>query len=188
MKRKFNVMAISALLSGSILFSSCIGSFSLFNKLLSWNNTVGDEFINELVFIAFCIVPVYPIAWFADALIFNSIEFWTGENPVIEGSTTKASNAKGDFTITVEKEGYRIEKEGSDEVVEFHYNQENKIWSLYAGGESTPLFQFTGEKEVIMFLPNGQSIPATLDRAGVLAFKQTLSHLYFAAQYNIHNS
>jgi len=182
MKRRFNVIAISALLSGSILFSSCIGSFSLFNKLLSWNDMVGDKFINEMVFLAFCIIPVYPIAWMADALIFNSIEFWTGENPVIEGSVKKVSNENDNFIITAEKDGYRVEKEGADEIVKFRYNQENKVWSLEAGDETIPLFQFSGEKEVVMFLPDGKSMPVTLDRSGVLTFKQALGHIYYAIQ------
>ncbi len=181
MKKRFSVMAMSALLSGTILFSSCIGSFSLFNKLLSWNNTVGDKFINELVFIAFCIVPVYEIAWLADVVVLNSIEFWTGNNPVAEGTVKKVSDDNGTFTITAEKDGYRVEKEGTDEVVDFRYNQENKTWSLETNGETIPLFQFTGEKEVVMFLPDGKSMPVTLDQAGVLAFKQAATHIYFAA-------
>jgi len=181
MKRKFNVMVISALLSSSIFFSSCIGSFTLCNKLLSWNHTVGDQFINEMVFVGFCIIQVYSVAWLADALIFNAIEFWTGENPVVEGTIKKVSNENGHFTITAEQEGYRVEKEGSDEVVNFRYNQENKVWSLEANEETIPLFQFTGEKEVVMFLPEGKAIPATLDNAGVLAFKQALNHIYYAA-------
>ena len=175
---------VSTLLSGSILFSSCIGSFTLCNKLLSWNHTVGDKFINEMVFFAFCVIQVYTVAAFADAFIFNSIEFWTGENPIVDESITKVSNENGNFTITVKQEGYRVEKEGTTEVVEFRYNKENSVWSLEADGESTPLFQFTGKKEAIMFLPDGRSMPVTLDQAGVFAFKQTLNHTYFCSTTN----
>lgn len=31
------------LLAGAMLTTSCIGSFGLFNKLLSWNNRVGGK-------------------------------------------------------------------------------------------------------------------------------------------------
>ena len=67
---------VAVVLSGSLLFSSCVGSFSLFNRLSSWNQSVGNKFVNELVFLAFNIVPVYGVAYLADALVINSIEFW----------------------------------------------------------------------------------------------------------------
>ena len=70
---------VAVVLSGSLLFSSCVGSFSLFNRLSSWNQSVGNKFVNELVFLAFNIVPVYGVAYLADALVINSIEFWSIE-------------------------------------------------------------------------------------------------------------
>ena len=48
---------VAVVLSGSLLFSSCVGSFGLFNRLSSWNQSVGNKFVNELVFLAFNIVP-----------------------------------------------------------------------------------------------------------------------------------
>jgi hypothetical protein len=41
-----------------------------------------NRFGRELIFLLFYIVMVYPIAGFLDLLIVNSIEFWSGENPV----------------------------------------------------------------------------------------------------------
>ena len=69
-----------------MLFSSCIGSFSLTNKLLAWNKTVGNKFVNELVFFAFWVLPVYEVSALADVLVLNSIEFWSGGNPVAKGT------------------------------------------------------------------------------------------------------
>ena len=65
---------VAVVLSGSLLFSSCVGSFGLFNRLSSWNQSVGNKFVNELVFLAFNIVPVYGVAYLADALVINSID------------------------------------------------------------------------------------------------------------------
>ena len=62
---------VAVVLSGSLLFSSCVGSFGLFNRLSSWNQGVGNKFVNELVFLAFNIVPVYGVAYLADALVIN---------------------------------------------------------------------------------------------------------------------
>ena len=75
-KRIFSVCAI--LVAGSLMFSSCIGSFGLSNKVLTWNQQVGSKFVNELVFIGFWILPVYEISLLADLLVINSIEFWSG--------------------------------------------------------------------------------------------------------------
>ena len=80
--KKGKLTLVAAILSGSLLFSSCVGSFGLFNRLSSWNQGVGTKFVNELVFLAFNIVPVYGVAYLADALVINSIEFWSGSNPM----------------------------------------------------------------------------------------------------------
>ena len=62
MKRRFLPVAIVLALTGSLMTSSCIGSFALTNKLLSWNKQVGNKFVNELVFFAFWIIPVYEVS------------------------------------------------------------------------------------------------------------------------------
>ena len=54
--KKGKLTLVAAILSGSLLFSSCVGSFGLFNRLSSWNQGVGTKFVNELVFLAFNIV------------------------------------------------------------------------------------------------------------------------------------
>ncbi len=76
-------ICISVALASTVLFSSCIGSFSAFNKLKDWNlGVTSSKFGNELIFIALWVVPVYQIASLGDLLIFNSIEFWGGTNPI----------------------------------------------------------------------------------------------------------
>ena len=58
--KKFNLkLAATVMVCGAFLFSSCIGSFALHGKLLSWNQGVSNKFVNELVFLAFNIIPVY---------------------------------------------------------------------------------------------------------------------------------
>ena len=60
MKRKtFTVMMVT-LLCSCIAFTSCIGSFKLSNKVLSWNKQVSNsKFVNEVVFFCFWVIPVY---------------------------------------------------------------------------------------------------------------------------------
>lgn len=73
------IVAVSAVLASSVLFSSCIGSFALFNKVLDWNQGLGNKFVNELVFICLNIIPVYGISALIDAIVLNTIEFGQGQ-------------------------------------------------------------------------------------------------------------
>jgi len=68
--------------AAALLASGCYGPFHLTRKLHTWNGQVGDKWVNEAMFIVLAWVPVYGLAILGDALIFNSIEFWGGKNPV----------------------------------------------------------------------------------------------------------
>jgi len=93
-------------LSLSLSLSACYGSFNLSKKLHRWNAKVSqDKFVQWLVFLGLVIVPVYEIALLADALVFNSVEFWTGDNPVSPGF---AVIRDPDGAITVEKQGVAV--------------------------------------------------------------------------------
>lgn len=61
--------------------TSCIGPNNLYDGIKSWNSRLSEsKFVNELVFLAAYIIPVYPIALFGDLILFNSVEFWSGKN------------------------------------------------------------------------------------------------------------
>ena len=60
--KKSKTFLIATILGCSLLFNSCIGSFGLFNRLNTWNQSIGNKFVNELVLLAFNIVPVYGVA------------------------------------------------------------------------------------------------------------------------------
>ena len=84
MKRRFLTRVLCVALCGSVVTTqtACIGSFSLSKGVLDWNNSLGNKFVNWIVFFAFAAVQVYTISLFLDAFVFNSLEFWTGRNPV----------------------------------------------------------------------------------------------------------
>ncbi|WP_338021350.1 DUF3332 family protein [Aquimarina longa] len=76
-------MTICIALSTSILFLSCLGSFSAFNGLKDWNNDLTDnKFVNNLVFLGLNIIPFYGLFFFGDVIVFNIIEFWSGSNRI----------------------------------------------------------------------------------------------------------
>ena len=73
MKKHFLKVSVVLALMASMTLTSCIGSFGLTNKLLSWNEQVGNKFVNELVFFAFWIIPVYEVTCLADVLVLLSL-------------------------------------------------------------------------------------------------------------------
>ena len=110
MKKRILNGALVAVLCASMLTSTgCIGSFSLTNRLLGWNKTVGNKFLNELVFFAFWVLPVYEVTGLADLLVLNSIEFWSGRNPMGDHASTTVENSKGErMEIIADATGYDI--------------------------------------------------------------------------------
>ena len=149
---------------------------------MDWNRIIDSKFVNELVFIAFWIVPVYEISALADILVLNSIEFWSGSNPVADTGTVKTIETKdGTYAIETKKDGYHIQKEGEEKAVDLVFNETDKSWSVEADGESTKLLKFTGDDEVVMYLPDGKEMNVELNQAGVLAFKQVAEGYSFYA-------
>src|SRR5580692_433125 len=71
--------------------TGCTGSFNLTRKVYNWHRSQSDKWADELCFLLVALIPVYSLATFADAIVFNSIEFWTGKNPV-EMSANQPSN------------------------------------------------------------------------------------------------
>lgn len=74
---------LSAALTLSLLTPACLGPDNLYNGVKNWNATVASQdWVNELIFIGFWILPVYPIAALGDIVIFNTVEYWSGDNPI----------------------------------------------------------------------------------------------------------
>lgn len=182
---KRNKLALVAIvLSGSFLFSSCVGSFGLFNRLTSWNQSVGNKFVNELVFLAFNIIPVYGVAYLADALVINSIEFWSGSNPMANvGDVKKVKGENGNYMVKTLENGYSITKEGETASMDLIYDKEANTWNIVSNGESAELLKMNNNGTADIFLPNGQKMNVTLDAQGLMAARQaTTSNIMFAAR------
>ena len=80
-------MAAIALATATSTGAACMGNFTLTKKLYGFNETVtGSKLVNNLIFWALLILPVYELATLGDALIFNVIEFWTGKNLLADAS------------------------------------------------------------------------------------------------------
>ncbi len=96
MKKSFLALALAA----SVVFTGCFGSFSLTKKAYDFNKGLGDKWIQWVVFLVIG-GPVAGITFTVDALVLNSLEFWTGSNPVASGDTFHQTDAKGNQVVAV---------------------------------------------------------------------------------------
>lgn len=176
MKKHFKFTAL--LLTATIVLSSCIGSFRLTNNIKDWNEGLGNKFVNELVFIALHIVPVYEIAMLVDGVVLNSIEFWTGNNLVAEPGETKiVKNSQGqDVQVTALENGYTISN--GDTAMNFLFNAENQVWSAEYNNQVTDLVKLNGDNTAQLYV-DGDIVNVTLDAQGV-GYAQMLLNNSFA--------
>lgn len=182
--KKNKAVLVCAMLSGSVLFSSCIGSFGLWNSLKDWNQGVSNKFVNELIFLAFHIVPIYEVAYLADALVLNSIEFWSGSSPVASiGEVKTVQGENGEYLVKTNEDGYTITKKGEDKSVDLVYNKEKNTWNAVADGQSFELVKMNEDGTATMSLQNGTSMTVVPDAQGVAAARvATGNSLFFAAR------
>lgn len=178
MTMKKTVKLSALLLSATILFSSCIGSFRLTNKIKDWNESVSSKWVNEVIFLAFHIVPVYEISMFVDAVVLNSIEFWTGKSADVEvGDTKVVKNAQGeDIEITAMEDGYKLSNgETSMNIV---FDEDTQIWSAEYNNQTTQLMKIVDDNNAQLFLMNGDVMDVTLDAQGVEIARQYMTNSF----------
>ena len=168
--KKIKISVAALLIAGtSMVFTSCIGSFGLTNKLMSWNRHIGPKFANELVFIAFWILPVYEVTALADLLVINSIEFWSGSNPVACG-TKKIDTEHGTYLVKCDGKGYDIIDDTTGQTVRLDFLEEEQTWAVNIDGEEHPFMTFVDENHVKMITPEGDFRVVELSSEGVMAY------------------
>jgi hypothetical protein len=121
MKRVLASVMILALFA-----SGCTGPFNLTKKVYNFHRSQSDKWADELCFLLVALTPIYGLATFADAIIFNSIEFWGGKNPV-EASTQSQS---------------RLAKQGNEKVF-MTYNPKTDQVHVAAVGNRGVIFEKT---------------------------------------------
>lgn len=167
-KIKISVAAL-LLAGGTMLFSSCIGSFSLTKSVMDWNKGVGSKFVNEVVFVAFWILPVYEVTAIADILVLNSVEFWSGKNPM-EASIKTVETENGRYIVECDGKGYTITGEENKEETRLDFDEKTQTWSVNQDGESIPFMTFIDKDHVKMITPDGDFCTVELSEAGVTAY------------------
>ena len=147
--KKFVTRAIIIALIGSTgILSGCYGPFRLTTKLHQWNGNVSNKkFVNELVFLGLCILPAYELCTLGDVLIFNSIEFWGGQDRITmkagdveEGQVMYAGHP---YHVTKSLNKVVVASEETAAVAEFQYFPEEESWYLMDGQNKAKLMKNT---------------------------------------------
>ena len=180
--RKFNVKVVAFLLLGSVACSSCIGTYSLFNKYAEWQRTMtGNKFVNAIV--GFILTPIVGgVCLLADSLVLNTIEFWTGDNPVASNVGKSQSIMGSDgllYTITTLKDGYEV-KAPNGEISYFKYDKKTNVWSLEQNGTTQQLFRYN-EDGTLTTLSGNEQLTVTPDEAGVYRVRMSVNNGNFFA-------
>lgn len=162
-------VATVLLLTASLGLNSCIGSFALTQRVMKWNNQVGSKFLNELVFFAFWILPVYEVTSLADVLVINSIEFWSGTNPMTASIKTVDTD-HGRYLIACDGKGYDVTLESTGEGFRLDFDEDNQTWSLLTQGKKYPIMTFVDDTHVKMIQPEGDMRIVDLSQEGVMAY------------------
>lgn len=170
--RRIKISVAALLIAGtSLVFTSCIGSFGLTNKLMTWNKHIGPKFANELVFIAFWILPVYEVTALADILVINSIEFWSGNNP-LTASVKAVDTDHGRYLIACDGKGYTITHQDTGEEVRLDFDMPTQTWSVeLPDGEQMPFLTFTDDTHVALPAPGGGMTEVELSSQGLMAYE-----------------
>jgi len=81
-------VAVAVMTSFVSVTTACFGPFNLTRNVYHWNSgikgssEVNEKWMKEIVFFGMIVIPIYMFSALLDAFIFNSIQFWTGDNPV----------------------------------------------------------------------------------------------------------
>jgi len=180
-KHYFRVVVF--LLAGSMLTSSCIGSFSLFNKYAAWQCEMSDsKYLNAIV--GFFLMPIVgSVCLFVDSVVLNTIEFWTGDNPVASniGKTQKILGEDGKlYAVKTLRNGYKITAPNG-EVTRLIYDKANDSWSISQNGITKEIFRYNEDGKSIKMEVKGQSRDFTLNEQGVMQAEMAAHQGFFLA-------
>lgn len=171
MKKVSKGLLVAAMCAVMLTMNSCIGSFTLFNRLQSWNNHVGNKFVNELVFFGFWILPVYEVSILADVLVLNSIEFWSGENPMAQGEKIIEGN-DGKYLVKCDGKGYDVVSLNDNSSVRLDFDTDTQTWSYTTAETSGILFTFVDDTHIKVPVGANDWKVFETSQAGVLAYQK----------------
>ena len=181
--KKMNLKVVACLLTGTLMYSSCIGSYSLFNSYAKWQRTMtSNKFVNAIV--GFILTPIVgSVCLFVDSLVLNTIEFWSGTNPMQAnvGKTQQVMGSDGRYyAVTTTKDGYEV-KAPNGEMSYFSYDKKSDSWSLTQNGQTRELFRFNQDGTITTIMSDGQQLRVMPNEAGLYQVRTAVGGGHFFA-------
>ncbi len=170
-KVSFKVAAL--LMAGTLVCSSCIGSFALFNKYEKWQcNMTSSKIVNGVV--GLILQPIVGgVCLVVDALVLNTIEFWSGNNPMAQSTREIVGSDGRLYVITTTKNGYDV-KDADGQVTRFTHDAATDAWSVEQKGVSRQLVRFAEDGRLQATLPSGATLTIAQDEAGVQQLREAV--------------
>lgn len=173
MRKYFLSVGVVLTIASSMMFTSCIGSFALTNKLLTWNNQIGNKFLNEIVFFAFWIIPVYEVTSAADLIVLNTVEFWSGSNPIAMGIKVIKGH-DGDYLVECDGKGYTITSKNDGSKVRLSFDESDRSWSVTANDHTVKFMSFIDDSHVKVIGADGNFTTVELNEQGLIAYRESV--------------
>lgn len=175
------------MLSGSVLFSSCIGSFGLWNSLKDWNQ--GKQQVCQRTYLSR--FPYCPCLW--NCLSGRRIGFKF--HRILERFQPYSfyrwskNSARRKWRILGKNQRKRLYhyQKGEDKSVDLVYNKENNTWNAVADGQSFELVKMNEDGTAVLSLQNGTSMTVTPDAQGIATARIATGNSLFLLQDNKHN-
>ena len=177
MKKQFYLVAALLLIGAAPTLTSCyVGSFGCLNKMLEWNENMTDNrYISALI--AVLVGPIeVMVGGFLDIVVFNTMEFWTGSNPmaatqIVQGQDgllyAIAPNSEGGYIVTCQQTSAQVE---------YLFDAQTHAWSLRHHGETLPLFSLTSPTEAVVSVHgSNDQLTISLDEQGILALESAFN-------------
>lgn len=125
-----SILVIASFLSTSL--TSCYGNFTLTKKLYNWNGSLGNKFVQSGVMWLLMIVPVYSVAGAVDFIILNTIQFWTGKNPMAmeagESETQMVMMDGKEYEVIATQNRFDIRAVDTDKSISLVYDEATMSW------------------------------------------------------------
>jgi hypothetical protein len=151
-----------------LTLQGCYGKMALTKKVYAVNGEVNDKFVRSLVTWVFIIVPVYGVSALADLVLFNTIEFWTGKNPVAQGEK--------DFRYASGEETYHVHAKKTGRTVNYlitHHRGQRYLdtlsvnWDIRTGNSKATFTDPAGITEYQAVKEKGGVTVTKFDKGGL---------------------
>jgi len=162
------ILTIVLVLSLLVGLFGCYGNMTLTKKLYKWNGSLGNDIKVNVVFWVMSLVGIYEVSLFVDIVVLNTIEYWTGSNPLamLEGSESiRIVEQDGKtFEITTAKNKILIKEttnQANGEIIEVTYDEALATWYLTKGQETKKIATMDGNNLNLIY-PDGNTMSIAL--------------------------